>query len=129
MITPNNMATVKINAIACQDNPDLKIVHLTCFDKFKDIAAIQGYATEVVARCPSPKKCEGEDHEVNGEPTGYSPESMVCRAAHHAKVLKLSTAGFIISIFKNLSNKKQFNGGDSNKITSKPKEYKDETDS
>lgn len=70
MVTPNNMATVKINALACQDNPDLKIVHLTCFDRFKDIEFIQGFGAETVASCPSPKKCEGEDHEVNGEPTG-----------------------------------------------------------
>lgn len=64
------MEEAKIVGLACQEDPDLAILSLTCFDKFVDIAQMKATNSQVVVKCPDPGICEGESHSVVGDITG-----------------------------------------------------------
>lgn len=63
MVGNANMAEARIHAIACEDDPNINVVHLTCKDRFDDIQQMVSFNASVIAKCPPPKVCK----ELEGE--------------------------------------------------------------
>lgn len=125
LMAKTKMEKSHIVGVACQEDPDLPMMNISCNDKFKDLTWIQPYGVSVMGFCPPPSEC-GEEPYVEGQNTGYSAESQVCRAAKHSGLLKKSGAGFVISLNKGSSKFKSFTGSAKNDVTSQTKLYKDE---
>lgn len=125
VIGKTRMEKAKIMGVACQEDPDLPVLSVSCNDKFKDLMWIQPFGVSVMAFCPPPSEC-GEEPVVEGQNTGYSPDSQVCRAAKHSGMLKKSGAGFVVSLNRGSERYKNFTGSAKNEVTSQTKKYKDE---
>lgn len=115
------MENAKIMALACQEDPDLPIINLTCKDKFKEISWVQHTTVSVMAKCPDPEECGEEAIEVEGAARGYSPESKVCQAAAHAGKLVKTGAGFVLTLSQATSKGTNFKGTENAGIKSSPK--------
>lgn len=88
IISQAKMEKAHIVSVPCQEDPDLPILSLTCFDQFKDVKFIQPLEVSVIAQCPDPADCAGEDPQIEGQEEHYSANSQVCRSAQHAGKMK-----------------------------------------
>jgi hypothetical protein len=125
------MAQTQITALACEDDSGVKLIQLSCFEKFIDIQGIDK-ALQMLGICPSPESCDKLKNdkknkklgkpEVYGDAKGYAPDSTICLSAKHSGNMKETGAGYLISIVR-ANEGQRFAGSYSNGVNSKTTKY------